>query len=95
MKIWPRLRGRAGPAPDVGGHEPEPEPNKQLEVIGASTNANVRVFVIPLEPLSYSLKDQDPLHVLLQYIAEVSMSVNNRALCLSFYYYRSMTDQTL
>lgn len=44
LNIWPRLRGQAGPSPHIGGHdsEPEPEPDKQLEPIGALEDTNVK-----------------------------------------------------
>ena len=77
MKIWPRLRGRAGPASDVSGHEPEPESDKQLEALGTPANTNVGDSVIFFKLLSYVLKYQDPIHVLSQYIAEVSVSVRS------------------
>ncbi|KAI0295808.1 hypothetical protein BC826DRAFT_272716 [Russula brevipes] len=53
LKIWPKLRGQAGPNPDI---EDESEPDIVLEPIGASADTNY----------------EDPLHVLLKYIAEVA-----------------------
>jgi hypothetical protein len=40
--MWPRLRGQAGPAPNAGGHEPEPEFDTQLELIGVPADSNVK-----------------------------------------------------
>ncbi|KAI9450590.1 hypothetical protein F5148DRAFT_585705 [Russula earlei] len=53
--IWPRLRGGAGPPSDTGGNDPEFGNDKFLEPLGS--------------PFDTSFPD--PLHVLLQYIAEL------------------------
>ncbi|KAI0288772.1 hypothetical protein BC826DRAFT_1036136 [Russula brevipes] len=52
LNIWQRLRAMAEPAPDM--HDPEPESDTRLELIGVPADADYR----------------DPLHVLLEYIAE-------------------------
>ncbi|KAH9961773.1 hypothetical protein BC827DRAFT_1201759 [Russula dissimulans] len=56
LNIWPRLRGLAGPAPDIP--EPEPESGARLEPISIPADVN--------RDSGY----RDPLHVLLDYIAE-------------------------
>jgi len=53
LNIWPKLRGLAGPAPDI--HEPGPGSGLELISIPADTDY------------------QDPLHVLLEYVAEVNI----------------------
>ena len=45
--MWPRLRGQAGPAPNAGDDEPEPDFDTQLELIGvpgADSNVNHSLF---------------------------------------------------
>lgn len=78
LGIWPRLRG-AGPTPDISGHDPRSASGRQLAVepIGYPADTNVKshfylFFAIFLNVPKY----QDPLHVLLQYIAEVSKSTD-------------------
>ena len=44
LNIWPRLRGEAGPAPDIGDHEPESD--KQIESTGTSAHTNVNMSLI-------------------------------------------------
>ena len=78
LGIWPKLRG-AGPTPDISGHDPKSASGSQLAVepIGSLANTNVKshflIFAVFLKVPKY----QDPLHVLLQYIAEVSKSMNS------------------
>ena len=79
LKIWPRLRG-AGPTHDLGKHGPEPASDRQLvvEPIGSPADTNVMFFTFFTFFFNVS-KYQDPLHILLQYIAEVSNSMECRA----------------
>ena len=42
LGVWPKLRGQAGPAPNAGDQEPEPELNPQLELISAPDGGNVK-----------------------------------------------------
>jgi hypothetical protein len=45
--MWPRLRGQAGPAPNAGDDEHEPDIDTQLELIGvpgADSNVNHSLF---------------------------------------------------
>lgn len=75
MNIWPRLRGLAGPAPDLPEPEPEPETHLQLMGIPADTNVSKsgHFSTLLFDPLKY----QDPLYTLLEYIAEVSTSIKS------------------
>ncbi|KAI0288769.1 hypothetical protein BC826DRAFT_1107508 [Russula brevipes] len=59
LNSWPRLRAMAEPTPDI--HDPEPESDTYLGLIGVPADAD-RLFDV--------LKYQDPLHVLSEYIAE-------------------------
>jgi hypothetical protein len=38
--MWPKLRGQAGPAPNAGDQEPEPESDPQLELISVPDDTN-------------------------------------------------------
>jgi hypothetical protein len=70
LNIWPRLRGLAGPAPDLDG----PEPDTHLQLIGVPSDddaSNFRLRFSTFDPLKY----QDPLHILLEYISEVSYDI--------------------
>lgn len=40
--MWPKLRGQAGPTPNVGDQEPEPESDPQLELIGVPDDSDVK-----------------------------------------------------
>ena len=73
--MWPKLRGQAGPAPNPGDQEPEPEFDPQLELISAPDDSDVNIPIITFQPFVDFSKIQDPLHDLLQYVAEVSKSV--------------------
>ena len=81
LKIWPRLRG-AGPTPDIGGYGPGPASDRQLvvEPIGSPAGTDVKSTFICLFFLQFFNVSnyQDPLHVLLQFIAEVSNSMDCR-----------------
>ena len=75
MNIWPKLRGLAGPAPDL--HEPEPESDTHIRLMGVPADDDVRDSHHLPTLLFDASKYQDPLHTLLGYIAEVSMSVGS------------------
>ena len=70
LTIWPRLRALAGPSSDM--HDPETESDVHLELQGipAETDVSNSSHYFPSFNVS---KCQDPLHVLLKYIAEVSL----------------------
>jgi hypothetical protein len=40
--MWPKLRGQAGPAPNAGDQEPEPESDLPLELISVPDDGNVK-----------------------------------------------------
>lgn len=65
----------AGPAPDQ--HEPEPESDTRLQLTGVPADADVSNFrqQCEFQIVFDSLKYQDPLHTLLEYISEVSIPV--------------------
>lgn len=72
LNFWPRLRGQATPSPDVDDRGPQPGADRRLSAIsgeaGEKVNNSDHNLLILVDVLQY----QDPLHVLLQYIAEVS-----------------------
>ena len=69
-KIFPRLKGAAGPNPDPEGYDEEPD----MEVISVPAVPEVTLCIcLELSSLYFWLaKYRDPLHILLQFIAEVS-----------------------
>ena len=73
--MWPKLRGQAGPSPNSGDHEPEPESDPQLELISVPDDSNVNTPIITFQPFFNFLKFQEPLYDLLRYAAKVSKSV--------------------
>ena len=75
VNVWPRLRGLAGPAPDLP--EPEPEPDTHLQLMGIPADTDVSNSSHFSTLLYNPPKYQDPLHTLLEYIAEVSTSVGS------------------
>ena len=80
LNIWPRLRG-AGPAPDFGEHEPEPDRRLELISIPADTDvcSHCHHFLTSPDVSKY----QDPLHFLSAHIAEVSMIIDSPYECIS------------
>ncbi len=40
--MWPKLRGQAGPAPNAGDQEPEPEFDPQIELKSVPDDSNVK-----------------------------------------------------
>ena len=83
LNIWPRLRGLAGPAPDL--HEPEPESDTHLQLIRVPADTDVSNSSHFLALLFDVSKYQDPLHTLLEYIAEVSISIGSSYMRISLY----------
>jgi len=85
--MWPKLRGQAGPAPNAGDQEPEPETDPQLELISVPdvSNSNVKHPNYPFQPFFDFSKFQDPLQDLLQYVAEVSKVVALFYVCVLRY----------
>ena len=78
--ILPRqLRGAAGPNPDLDGHGGEPD--MELIPIPAVTKVkySVRHFLVAF---IRAFKYQDPLHLLLEYVAEVSTDDPSRVYAL-------------
>lgn len=70
--IMPRtLKGAAAPNPDPNGDDSDPE----LELISLSTVPEVKCFLAPwhLQYSTHLSKYRDHLHILLEYIAEVSI----------------------
>jgi hypothetical protein len=65
--------GTGRPASTPGPHEPEPEP--EVEAIGHCADLKVTNSSYHVPMVFDVLKSQDPLHVLLQYIAEVRLSL--------------------
>jgi hypothetical protein len=63
-----RLKAAAGPSPDPGGFDCDPD----REVISIPAIPEVKDSVQPLSVLSDISKYHDPLHLLIEYIAEVS-----------------------
>jgi hypothetical protein len=49
LNIWPRLRGLAGPA---GQHEPDPESDTRLQLIGVPAEGDVSPVIV-FQPLNY------------------------------------------
>lgn len=70
LKLWPRIKGAAGYAPDI--EDPDPESEMQLGLTGIPSKADVSNSSHLFLPLLDVLKYQDPLHNLLEQIAEVS-----------------------
>ena len=70
LNIWPRIRGAAGYAPDMD--DPDPESDIHLGLIGIPSKADVSNSSHLCLPLFDVSKYQDPLHILLEHIAEVS-----------------------
>jgi hypothetical protein len=65
-----RLEAAAGPSSDPGGYDYGPD--RQVISIPANTQVKDSVRLWSLSPGSDDLKFRDPLHLLLDYIAEVS-----------------------
>ena len=63
-----RLRAAAGPSPDPGGYDYDPD----REVISIPAMTEVKDFVRLFSVISDVSKYHDPLHLLIEYIAEVS-----------------------
>ena len=82
--MWPKLRGQAGPAPNAGDREPEPESDPQLELISVPDDSDVNIPIITFQPFIDFSKFQDPLHDLLQYVAEVRKSVTLLHVCVRY-----------
>ena len=80
--MWPKLRGQAGPAPNAGDQEPEPECDPQLELISIPDDSNVKHPIITLQTFFNFSKFQDPLHDLLQYVAKVNKFVAVLYVCI-------------
>ena len=73
MKFWPRLRGQATLSPDIDGHGPDPGIDlRQLTLIEDIGSMKVNEPGYHFPNFVNVLQHEDPLHVLLQYIAEVS-----------------------
>ena len=72
LNIWPRLRGLAGPSSDMHGPGPESDTHLELLSIPAGTDVSNASSFIAFRPFHVS-KYQDPLLVLLKYIAKVSL----------------------
>jgi len=70
LNIWPRIRAAAGYAPDMD--DPEPESDMHLGLIGIPSEADASNSSHLFLPLFDVSKYQDPLHILLKHIAEVS-----------------------
>ena len=75
MKFWPRLRGQAILPPDVDSHGPDPGIDlRQLTLTEDTDSMKVnkpsRHFPNVVDVLQH--QPDDPLHVLVQYISEVS-----------------------
>lgn len=69
FKIFPRLKGAAGPNPDPEGYDEEPD----MELISVPAVPKVTLCSSKVSSLHIWLaKYRDPLHILLQFIAEVS-----------------------
>jgi hypothetical protein len=63
-----RLKAAAGPSPDLGGYDCDPD----TEVISIPAATKVKDSVQLFSVFSEISKYRDPLHLLLDYIAEVS-----------------------
>ena len=81
--MWPKLRGQAGPAPNAGDQEPEPE-SDPLGLISVPDDTNVKHPDYQFPTFLDFSKFQDPLHELLQYVAEVSRFVALLYVCTLF-----------
>jgi hypothetical protein len=64
------LKGAAGPNPDPKGSDFEPD--SEVELLPISTVPEVKCFSVLSIPCLKTSKYRDPLHTLLDYIAEVS-----------------------
>ena len=82
--MWPKLRGQAGPAPNAGDQEPEPESDPQLELISVPDDTNVNTPIITFQPFFDFSKFQDPLQDLLQYVAKVSKLIALLYACVRY-----------
>jgi hypothetical protein len=78
-KLPRRIEAAAGPSPDPGGYYRDPD----TEVISIPANTQVKDSVRLLSACSGSdvLKYRDPLHLLLDYIVQVSNSSLVSCLC--------------
>jgi hypothetical protein len=54
--MWPKLRGQAGPAPNAGDHEPEPESDTHLELLSVPADSNVKHPRLSLSNLSLTVR---------------------------------------
>lgn len=73
------LRGQAGPTPDIDEHKPGPDKQCQLEPMGTCADADVNTSLFSLFHFFDVSKFQDPLHVVLKHITEVSTPLGCRA----------------
>jgi hypothetical protein len=83
--MWPKLRGQAGPAPNAGDEEPEPESDPQYQLISVPDDSNVK-YPDYCSPTFFkkNSKLQNPLHDLLQYVTEVSKSAVLLYVCVRY-----------
>ena len=75
-----RLKAAAGPSSDPGGYDG----NTDAELISLSPFTTVKDSILIFSIFSDVLKCRDPLHLLLDYIAEVSTSLVS-SLCIPQY----------
>jgi len=76
MNIRPRLQELAGPNLDIHGPDPEPDEHPKPSTAPAGAIQLVKVsrvdYRLPILTDIAKYKPEEPLHVLLEYIAEVS-----------------------